>query len=128
MELEFKADITLEDGKHEGVITEVQYRETPYRYTDVFIKDKKTGATIKVGFPTTVSPKSGLGKLLLKFNPSLKPGVKVSPEYQLVGRECYFLTVTEQTDDGEYARIVKDSVKPKAGQEELPEKSYPVEA
>lgn len=114
MELEFKADVTLEDGKHEGTISRIEYKETPHQYTDIFIKEAVTGAEIKVGFPTTISQKSGLGKLLLKFNPTLKPGDKVSPEFQLVGKACWFQTITEQANDGaEYARIVKDSVKPK---------------
>lgn len=121
MELEFKADIQLEDGKHEGVITAVTYRETPYRYADIFIKEKESGAQIKVGFPTNVSQKSGLGKLLLKFDKTIKVGQKVDPEKVLVGRDCYFQTITEQHEDAEYARIVKDSVKPKARQEELPD-------
>lgn len=114
MELEFKSDVVIEDGKHEGTISKIEYRETPYRYTDIFIKEVNTGAEIKVGFPTTASPKSGLGKLLLKFNPALKPGDKVNPEYQLVGKACTFQTVNEKADDGnEYANVVKDSIKPR---------------
>lgn len=114
MELEFKADITWTDGLHEGTISRIEYRETPYRYTDIFIKEAKTGAEIKAGFPTTASPKSGLGKLLLKFNPTLKPGDKVNVEFQLVGKACTFQTLTEKGDDGnDYGRVINDSIKPK---------------
>lgn len=121
MELEFKADIQLEDGKHEGTIAKIEFREVPYEYTDIFIKESKTGMEIKVGFPTLIKPKSGLGKLLLKFDKTLKVGQKVDPEKVLVGRDCFFQTITEPHEDVEYARIVKDSVKPKPKQEELPD-------
>jgi len=40
----------IEEGKHIGKIVEIQYRETPFAYTDVVIQ-LKNGAKLKAGFP-----------------------------------------------------------------------------
>ena len=37
MKLEVKEKFEIPDGIHEGVIVDVQYRETPYKYTDLMI-------------------------------------------------------------------------------------------
>lgn len=113
MELEVKESVSLEDGKHEGVISRVDYREEPYRYTDTYIKEKETEFELKFGCPTSSSTNSKLMKLLSKFQ-EIKPGMKVDPEKVLVGKEVIFMTLQEEgKDKKKYTRIVDGSVKPK---------------
>lgn len=116
MELEVKESIALEDGKHEGVIERIEYKEEPYKYTDVFIKEKKSNFELKYGCPTTVSDKSKLGRLLSRFV-QLKPGMKIDPEKVLKGREVYFMTITEENKQGAFTRIVDNSIKAKVDEE-----------
>lgn len=102
---------TIEDGKHEGVITGVEYREQPYKYTDLVIEFEE-GKKIKAGFPTMVTEESKLGKLMLLFGASLKVGQTISPERLFVGRKCSFMTLTKETDKGSFPIVVAGSVKP----------------
>jgi len=113
MEFEVKESRPLEDGKHNGKIVAVEYRDTPYEYTDVVIEEAKTKIKLKYGCPSIVSEKSRLGKLLLAFKLVLKVGEKIDPEKVLVGKEVVFMTLTEKTDKGEFSNIVAESVKPK---------------
>ena len=112
MELEVKEPLSLEDGKHEGVITRIEYRETPYKYTDIYIKEKTSELDLKHGCPTSVSTNSKLMKLLAKFT-EIRKGIKVNPETALVGKEVVFMTITEGTERGNFVRIVDNSIKPK---------------
>lgn len=112
MEFEVKESIALEDGKHEGVISKIQYRIEPYEYTDVFIKEKETGYELKYGCPSVVSEKSKLGKLLMQWG-ELQKGAKVNPETILLNKEVVFMTIQEKTKDGIFSRVVDGSVKPK---------------
>src|SRR3990167_11050303 len=111
MEIEVQKHIEIEDGKHSGEITRVEYREEPFRYTDVFVKVDEAGFEIKYGCPTILSEKTKLGKLLSKFT-ELKPGPKLDPAKVLVGKRVAFVTVTEDTDNGRFARIADNSIKP----------------
>lgn len=112
MEIEVKEGIHLEDGKHTGKITRVEYREEPYRYTDIYIEEKLTTLELKFGCPTSKSINSKLMKLLSKFT-EIKSGMKVNPETVLHNREVEFMTLQEQTEKGTFTRIVDNSVKPK---------------
>jgi len=110
MELEVKESKQLSDGQHVGVITRVEYSETPFEYTDVYIESEGVG--IKAGFPTVASEKSKLGKLLARFGAELKVGQKVDPDKVLIGRKCVFLTNSEENKDGVFARVLGDTLKP----------------
>lgn len=112
MELKVQKRIEIQDGKHEGKITKVEFRTEPYSYTDVFIKPKDMEFELKYGCPTLISANSKLGKLLLTFGVELKEGEKIDPEKVLVGKEVQFMTLTETTDRGTFARVVDNSVKP----------------
>lgn len=118
MELEVTKSISLEDGKHKGKISSVEYRETPYKYTDVFIKEEKTEFELKFGCPTSTSEKSKLMRLLAKFQ-EIKPGDKVDPEKVLVGKDVTFMTITEEKNGKKYAEIIDDSVKPAIKEEKI---------
>ena len=112
MEIEVKASVNLEDGKHNGTIEKIEFRTEPYEYTDIFVKEQETGFIVKHGCPTLISEKTKLGKLLAKFV-ELKVGEKLDPEKVLSGKEITFMTIMEKGRDGnEYNRIVDGSIKP----------------
>lgn len=112
MEIEVKESLNLEDGKHTGIIEKVEYREEPFNYTDIFIKEQETGFIIKHGCPTLISEKTKLGKLLEQFT-KLEIGTKLDPEKVLVGKEVTFMTIMKKGKDGnEYNNVVDGSVKP----------------
>ena len=110
-ELEMKKAQTLEDGKHRGKIMRIQYRDTPFEYTDLVIKPEDYDIELRYGVPTNLSENSKLGKLVKKFT-ALEPGQKIDIEKVLVGHEIQFLTVTEITERGEFARVVDGSISP----------------
>ena len=111
MEIEVKESVSLEDGKYTGVVTKVEYREEPYRYTDVTIKEDSTGFELTYGCPTNDSEKSKLMQLLAKFK-DIKPGDKVDPEQILLTQKVSFMSIKEKKDGNEYTRVVSGSVKP----------------
>lgn len=113
-ELEVEVPKTIEDGKHKGEITRIDYRHDPYEYTDVYIKAKAESGEeveIKHGCPTKVTTGTKLGKLLMAFGAELKAGTKIDPEKFLKGK-VEFMTITEETDRGTFARVVDGSLKP----------------
>ncbi len=112
MELEVKPKIQIEDGSHTGIIETIKYRTDPYNYTDVIVKVDEKDFTLKWGAPTYLSEGSKLFKALLLFKPDLKVGDKVDPETILKGQKVSFMTLTEKTAKGEFARIVDGSLKP----------------
>ena len=68
---------------------------------------------LKAGYPTTVSEASKLGKLLTRFGAKLEVGSEVDPNNILVGQQCQFQTITETTKNGEFAKVLSESVKPR---------------
>jgi hypothetical protein len=118
MEFEMKKPVLVSDGVHQGEIVRVEYRDKPYRYSDIFIKitDKDSeGIELKFGCPCNhLSPNTKFGKLLLKFA-AIPFGDKVDPEKVLIGRKVSFQSLNEQTADGNFARIVDGSIKPIEG-------------
>ena len=114
MKFKVQESMTLDDGKYEGIIESVEYRETPYEYTDLRIAITGTeGQHIKVGYPTYISPTSGLGRLLERMGSPLQIGKEVDPEDVLIGTAISFVVVNEASkkDGKTYARVVADSVK-----------------
>ena len=112
MKLTVEPSNKVEDGKHEGKIVGVEYREQPYEYTD-FIIEFEESKKIKYGVPTALSPDSKLGRLLKLFAVDVKVGNEIDPEEVMIGRDVSFMTMTKQTDRGSFATVVQDSVKPK---------------
>ena len=112
MELEVKKPIEIEEGKHSGEITKVEYRTEPFDYTDVYIRPDNNEFEIAYGCPTHVSESSKLGRLLAVFT-ELKVGSKIDPEKILLNKRIKFLVQKKKAKDGkEYARVVEDSIKP----------------
>lgn len=105
--------IEIPDGKHEGIIVDVTHREDPFGYIDVFIKEKVTGAKIKVGFPDKITETTALGKFLVEMGYSLYVGELLDLKRLLLSQAVTFSTVNEETDKGVFARVIRGSIKPK---------------
>ena len=105
--------IVLEDGTYTGTITKIDYRTTPYDYTDIIIEEDKTGIALKYGCPSKVSEKTKLGRLLSNFT-KLVIGEQVSPNSILINHKITFevLNVPNKRGDGTFVRIKDDSIKP----------------
>lgn len=112
MELVVKPTISIADGLHTGVIEKIEYRTDPYSYTDVIVKVDGEDFTLKWGAPTYLSEGSKLFITLKVFDPALKVGDSVDPEYVLKGKKVSFMTLTETKGDKKYAKIVDGSLKP----------------
>lgn len=106
----------LEDGTYHGIISEIKYRDIPYEYTDIFIQvqEGKNGTEIKVGYPSFISPTSGLGKLFIRMGILLEVGKEVDPERDLVGKSVKFIVMQKESSKNHkmYARVLPESVKP----------------
>jgi len=100
----------ISDGTHTGVIVGVEYREKPYEYTDLVIEFENS-LRIKAGFPTSVTPDSKLGKIMQAFGQGLSVGDEVEPEKIFIGQKCSFMTMTETTERGSFAKVVPGSLK-----------------
>ena len=114
MKLRVNPTETLEDGKYKGIIETINYRETPYEYTDLRIAITGTeGQHIKVGYPTYICPTSGLGKLLERMGCKLEIGKDVDPDDCLLGKAVSFVVVNKPSkkDGKTYSTVVQDSVK-----------------
>ena len=121
MEVEVQeSQSAIEDGLHQGTIEKIEYRnimdskdpnKVLYTYADIFIKEEKTEVQLKYGTPVRITEKTKLGKLLQNFT-ELMIGHKIDPEKVLLGKKVKFMTITERTPDGEFARIVDGSIKP----------------
>jgi hypothetical protein len=118
IELEVKKSITVDEGKHTGVISRIEQRNVDYQgdvitYIDVFISnvDGNKDLELKYGAPAAISERTKLGKLLSNFT-KLEPGKKVDIEKILLNQKVQFMTINEETDRGTFARIVDGSLKP----------------
>lgn len=110
MQITVEESKTLEPGTHKGIIEEVSFRDTPYKYTDIHIKIDNQ--TIKVGYPTQINDKNKLGKLLLRFGAKLEIGTQIDPEIVLKGKHCTFQSITKSTSKGTFPKVIGDSLSP----------------
>lgn len=110
--LEVEAVTTIPDGKHDGIITALQHRSEPFGYIDVFIKEKKSEATLKIGFPDKITEKTQLGKFLIKMGIAVEVGKKIDLRRDLLSREVSFMTENEENEKGVFARVLHGTVKP----------------
>ena len=106
--------VKIDDGRHEGVITAIQYRDKPYAYTDVVIDMQ--GVTLNASYPTKMMEESKLGLLMKRFDVVVAIGLDVKPEV-LIGRPCEFMTMQRAGKKHPaqlFANVLPDSVKPLA--------------
>ena len=112
MKAEVKETIKIDDGKHEGVITDIIYKEEPYNYVDIVIKENENDIELKLGLPFSVTENTALGRVLMEFGAKLEVGKDVEIEdYIKKEQKVKFMTITEKTKKGTFARIVSESLK-----------------
>ena len=116
MELVPKESISLEDGKHAGKVSKIEYREEPYKYTDVFVKPDGFDFELKYGCPTNDGIGGKLMKLLAKFT-KIEAGKMVDPEKVLLAQDVSFMSMQEEKGDKTFVRIVEGSLKPLVSKE-----------
>lgn len=100
----------IEEGKHTGMISDITFREQPFKYTDFTIEFEQ-GKKLKYGVPTTLNTDSKLGSLLELFGIDLVVGKQVDLS-ELIGRPCTFMTMNKISDRGTFANVVQGSLKP----------------
>lgn len=121
IKIKAKKAIEIEDGKHEGKITRVDFRETEkgtqtFQYLDIGIDLIVDGEVITLhhGVPFNLSEISRLGKLLKQAKFDFVEGEEYSIEQiemHLDGRKVTFQTTTDETEQGNFARIIPETLK-----------------
>ncbi len=116
IEMELKAEkaIKLEDGKYTGIINGVEFRDEPFEYTDVLIKEDKTKFELKCGMPSKVTEDTTLGMFIENITgKSLVIGQDyVKTLEELEGKKIEFMVINKKTDKGSFCNIIPSSVKP----------------
>ncbi len=102
----------LEDGMHQGVITDVQERiGGTWNYTDIIIESE--GMKINSGYPSEVHNFTALGKLLQRFGVKLVEDEDIDINKELVGKKCQFQTMTKEVKGkGDFSNVIPETVKP----------------
>lgn len=113
MKAKVEKTITIEDGKHTGIIKGLEYKTEPYSYVDIVIKEDKSEVELKCGVPFKVTENTALGGILENFGAKLEVNKEIEIEdYLKENRKVEFITVTVKNDKGKFARIVSQSLKP----------------
>ena len=114
VEMEIKAEkaIKLEDGKYSGEITDVEFREEPFAYTDILIKENKSKLVLKCGVPTKITEDTQLGMLLENFGVKIEVGKKYDVQDLLTGKKVEFMVINKKTEKGSFCNIIPTSLKP----------------
>jgi len=132
LKLKFVGDVTIPEGRHTGVISRIEQRTKEqgfkYNYTDIYItldEEGLEGTEIRYGCPTpsALSKRNRLGRLVLLFKPDLQVGEEIDIEELLVGKRVSFVTTNRETEQGVFARIVEDSIKPEENNNEKPKET-----
>lgn len=112
MKAKIEKTIKIDDGKHTGTISAINYKETPYNYVDIVIKEDKLDIELKCGVPFSITDNTALGNILKRFGAKLEVGKEIEIEdFIKEGMKVEFLTMTEKTQKGTFARIISDSLK-----------------
>ncbi|MCD6436468.1 MAG: hypothetical protein J7L15_08850 [Clostridiales bacterium] len=118
LKLKVKKSVQIEDGMHKGEIIEVKKSEnTEFNYIDVVItlddlkKEDGSPFTLRYGCPANLSALSKLGRLLTAVGVDLEENKEIDVEKELLHKKISYMTVTENTKDGSFARIVPESIK-----------------
>lgn len=109
--------VVLKDGSYVGEIIDIQYREEPYNYVDIVVREKESGKGLKVGVPFYVAENSKLGEMLIRFGAELKPDKEIEVEdFIKVGSYVDFITMMKKgkgdNKDKEFCNIIPQSLKP----------------
>jgi hypothetical protein len=107
--------ISIPDGVHFGEITKVEHVENKgYKYTEIYIEEFDTELELKCGVPTAITENTALGMILQNFGAVIKEERDYDVEELLKGKQVQFMTITEKTPKGKFAKIISDSIKPKS--------------
>lgn len=121
MEYEMKKGLVIPDGVHIGHIVdeevrsqqwngkEISYQDLVVSVEDTLSQDGKP-IQIKVSYPASLTENSALNKLLERLGIRLKIGERFDSK-TLVGRKVAYQTMTKKTDRGEFAEILKETLK-----------------
>jgi len=104
----------LPTGSYEGVVEKIEFKETPYKYTEIFVKESTKEVTLKVSIPTKITEDTALGIVLTNFGSK----IEVNKDYDVegivkVGTKVSFEVEDDVTDRGTFARIKSETLKPK---------------
>lgn len=116
-----KRSVSIEDGKHIGIISKIEERTEPYEYTDIYVKLKiqENEVEIKYGCPTAISlndkdePTTKLTKVLMAFGMKIEVNKEITIEDMkkaLINKKCAVLIENKPSKEGTFANIV--SLKP----------------
>jgi len=114
MKIKSEKVVKIADGSHKGLLVEIQQRDKSpegYEYLDIMIEEKDTKMILKAGVTPRISENTKLGMILQNF------GVKIKPEMDydldiLLNSKVEFITITEKKEQGSFARIIPESIKP----------------
>jgi hypothetical protein len=115
MIIKWKESIKIDDGKYQGIISKIEYREKPFSYTDIFIIIEQHDVQLKYSCPTNLTPESKLGRLLIALGEKFNKNKEVDIEKILVGKQVELMIMNKPSKKDktkEYAEIVEDSIKP----------------
>ena len=114
MKLNVEKAFKLVDGKHEGSIKEITYKETPYKYVDIVVTENKEKLDLRCGVPQHITESSALGIILKNFGAIVKEGEQIEiEEFIKIETAVEFITMTEETKKGTFSRIIPSSLRPK---------------
>lgn len=112
MKIKGEKAIKLDDGKYTGEVMGIEYRDKPFNYTDILIKEKKSELTLKCGVPTKITEDTMLGMLIINFGvKEIEEGKEYDIE-EIVKGKVEFMVVNKKTDKGSFCNILPASVKP----------------
>jgi len=113
MKKKVEKTIKIDDGYHKGIITNIEYRTEPFEYVDIHIKETETDIELKCGVPFNITENTALGQMLQRFGATLEVDKEIEVEdFIKKDVKVEFLTRTDKTDRGNFARIVSDTLKP----------------
>ena len=107
MKIKCKEIKQLAEGLYNGVILGTEQREgSGFTYTDIIIGMGEV--KVNIGFPSSISEKSRLGELLVRFGFELIVDKEYDVDKLLTGKKCSWL----QVKDGAFTKGNPESLKP----------------
>ena len=119
MKMQWEEPTKIPEGKLNGEIVRIEYKEEPYRYTDVYIKLDGKKVELKYGYPSNLNPNSKLGRFLIAMGAEYEKQKEVDIEETLLNKRVAFVVVTKTTGDKKFSTIVDYSVRPIVSEENV---------
>lgn len=115
MKIKVEKAIKLEDGKYEGIIKALNYRDKPFEYVDIVIEETKSELPINCGVPQKITENTMLGRIMENFGCDIEKFVDSEidiEDYIKIGMKVQFLIQNKKTDKGTFSNIVPNTLKP----------------